>query len=294
MTDTLLDGAPTGPLEKVGHKPLTPLFIDPTQPSELLPWHDLLAELEAEPEYAVDTSGECKHPKEFCMICKTCGHPIRIKVGCGSRFDRICPHCATKWRRKTRSRYMAGITYMKRPKLVTLTLKKYIRGWDDSGKAIYGCKLSRLLGLWKMRKWLFKTLHRRGYQIGSWCGVVEPPNHIHMVVDMDYVPQHELSEIWQRITGDSFIVDIRAIKSIQNQLKQVSAYLAKYITKASHHDGINLDWLKGFHLIGSWRLEGRPARYVIQCPGCWTIPKWYRVNRDDYEAELYYLRSQGG
>lgn len=73
---------------------------------------------------------------------------------------------------------------------------------------------------------------RRPYKIGSWCGCIEPPNHVHIVMDCEYVPQYEIAELWHSITGDSMIVDIRAIVNRQ----RATYYITKYITKTKDWD----------------------------------------------------------
>jgi len=205
-------------------------------------------------------AGECVKPRDIFLICRTCQHPVKLKVGCGKRFEAICPSCAKKWKSKVRGRYVAGISKMIHPKFVTLTMR-YTKG-----------RLSdRLFRLWDYRKYLFKTLARRGYEMRSWCAVVEPPNHIHLVVDMDYIPQYEMAHIWQRITGDSFVVDVRAIPNFKNNLQKISNYIAKYLTKSTHYTRYNLDAFKGFHLVGSWKLQLEIAKRYLECPSCWDI-----------------------
>lgn len=172
---------------------------------------------------------------------------IEVTVGCGKRFDSFCPDCAKRWRTKTFVKYYRGVFGMKNPRFLTLTLKK-------SGGRIE----KRLMLIWEMKKLLFKYLARRGYKIASWLGVIEPPNHIHLVVDTKWIPQHEISNIWKKITGDSFIVDIRPVSAADP--RKVAAYITKYLTKASSWEGVNLDLLKGFHLIGSWKLPPKPPK----------------------------------
>lgn len=56
--------------------------------------------------------------------------------------------------------------------------------------------------------------------------------HLHAIIDGDYMPQAVLSDLWHTITGDSFIVDIRAVRSRKNAV----AYIAAYVTKGSSVD----------------------------------------------------------
>lgn len=60
--------------------------------------------------------------------------------------------------------------------------------------------------------------------------------HLHMVIDGDYWPQALLSRLWLKITGDSKIVDIRAV----HDRRQVAKYLADYVAKPN--DVISWSW----------------------------------------------------
>jgi len=140
----------------------------------------------------------------------------------------------------------------------------------------------RLMALWDMRKRLFWYLKRKGYQIRSWCAVIEPPNHIHMIVDCDFIEKDVLSETWETITGDSFIVDIRQVNAIGDPRK-VFSYITKYMTKAGGWEGVNLDLLKGFHLVGSHGLKFKIKERRAICV-CGTLKKLHRLDEIDYRS----------
>lgn len=132
-----------------------------------------------------------------------------------------------------------------------------------------------------LRKAAFKEIRRRGYKIASWVAVIEPPNHIHLVINSEFIPQRELSNIWKTVTGDSFIVDIRKVNMGRNP-KAVAAYITKYLAKASQWSGINLDRLEGFHLIGSMGLPPKPNGTGICVCG---IKDLMKISDLDYESE---------
>lgn len=201
----------------------------------------------------VDMSNGCYRPRDIKFECQHCKRLISLRVGCGMRFDSFCPSCAKRWRAKTFSKYFRAVLAMKHPKFLTLTLKR-------TG----GHLAARLLSLWTMKKTLFLYLARLGYHIPMWCAVIEPPNHVHLVIDTKWIPQHIISDLWRRITGDSYIVDIRPISG--RDPRQIAAYITKYLTKSSAWEGINLDMLKGFHLIGSWGLPPQaPSAPLCVC-----------------------------
>jgi len=115
---------------------------------------------------------------------------------------------------------------------------------------------------------------------------------MHIVIDSDYIPKAEIAEIWNTITGDSFIVDIEQVNPMKDP-KKVAVYISKYIGKASSWAGLNLDLLKGFHLIGSWKLEPPAPKSVITtlciCNRSFKRvgikkPDLRRLREDDYSA----------
>jgi len=222
-----------------------------------------------------DLSEGCIDGRDIFLQCQNCGRYHKISLGCGKRFDYFCPACAKRWRKKTFKRYYPGVLAMKNPKILTLTLLK-----------IKGRLTERLKGLWEMRKALFRILEERGYHVKSWCGVVEPPNHIHIVIDTErFIPKDLISTTWKTLTGDSYIVDIRELKG---DLRAIAAYITKYLTKASAWTGINLDLLKGFHLIGSWRLPPkRPPNAICPC----NVKALHRIDDEQFSSDLYYYEN---
>jgi len=138
---------------------------------------------------------------------------------------------------------------MKSPKLITVTLRKGVTPKKN------------LERLWPMRNALFHKLRDKGYKIFSHFSVVEFPNHIHMVVDCDYIPQNLLSKYWKTITGDSYIVDVRKINLPRSGPRATVRYITKYLTKGADVDTLSIEDLKGFHVISSWRL-GEPSTKV--------------------------------
>ena len=147
-------------------------------------------------------------------------------------------------------KFKLGIENMKTPKFITLTLKK------DANLDVKK--------IWSIRNYLFKILKRRGYRIDGWLGVCEWPNHIHLIVDCDYIPQHELSESWRNASGDSFIVDIRAITDGTGRRRAIN-YLSKYLGKSQGWDDSNLSLLKGFHLQNNHGLDLEKVLHPCPC-----------------------------
>jgi hypothetical protein len=51
--------------------------------------------------------------------------------------------------------------------------------------------------------------------------------HLHIVVEGKYVPHAILKAIWHRITGDSYIVDVRPVRSTGELIRYVTKYVSK-------------------------------------------------------------------
>lgn len=200
--------------------------------------------------YVVDRAGACEHKSTYYFRCTKSEHLIELVTGCHSRFASQCPVCSAKWAGMNRKRFGEAIDRMDHPIFMTLTLTKKVTIDDNLNR------------IWQCRKALFKRLRREGYKIRSWIGVVEDGNHLHLVLDSNYIPQRNISKIWKAVTGDSYIVDIRAVKGSRG----ASAYISKYLTKGL---GIDVDpaLLKGFHVVQTNGVKALPKNKFV-CPCC--------------------------
>ena len=99
--------------------------------------------------------------------------------------------------------------------------------------------------------------------------------HVHSLGDAPYISQKRRSEAWQKITGDSFIVDIRAVNTVQNAVWYVLKYLQKPPAVESLMELANYaEAVKGSRRIktsGAFynSLEFAPkSKLKPCCPGC--------------------------
>lgn len=80
----------------------------------------------------------------------------------------------------------------------------------------------------------FRKFRGAGYlaslELGSNANMI----HAHAIVYGPYIPQKKLSQSWLKLTGDSFIVDIRAVRSP----KKAARYVLKYISKPPQTDSL--------------------------------------------------------
>jgi len=84
--------------------------------------------------------------------------------------------------------------------------------------------------------------------------------HLHVIYEGTYIPKDQIADAWHRITGDSYIVDIRTI----NDHLHAGRYVAKYISKPLSSTYLNrpdrldeaIDALTGRRMcttFGTWR-----------------------------------------
>jgi Replication protein len=150
-----------------------------------------------------------------------------LKVAPGFCRDRLCPSCARRRSRQTFHRLTAAVGSMDSPRFITLTQKA-------KNEPLF-LSLARLRGNFRtLRK---SPLWSRNVTGGVYSiEVTRNPEtklfhvHLHIVADGQFIAQSRLAEAWKQATGDSFIVDIRAIHS----RTEVSAYITKYIAKPAN------------------------------------------------------------
>jgi hypothetical protein len=171
----------------------------------------------------------------------------------------------------------AGLWGMKAPKLLTLTLNKH-----------YGAS-ENMERIWAMKNALFHKLRYLGYQIRAWFAVVEFPNHIHIVIDCDYIPHDSLSKHWRTLTGDSYIVDVRKINLPREGGSRVVGYVTKYLTKGADCPDLDRFDLKSFHIIGSWglNLDAAPPFFC----DCGASHSLVLLREDDIDAYMSWWES---
>ena len=231
----------------------------------------------------MDCSSGCPNGGFLSVKHDPCGKVRTYQIGCNSRFASQCDTCARKWVRKKRLKAERLISKMRSPKLVTLTLKKNrLTGHCDS-----------LLDVHVMQNDLFHALRYRKFWIGPWIAVVEFPNHVHIIMDSDYIPQNQLSQYWKNASGGSYIVDIRPINIQRDGVRPSVNYVMKYITKACgfvpgddqldlHGDATpiqnnwTIDDLRGFHIVQTWGNDKDSVR-IVSCD-CGDPSPWHKTS----------------
>ncbi len=199
----------------------------------------------------------------YYLQCDACSTKIMRKFYCGLP---ICPICQEKKSKGFLKAYEPYVKTFKHPKFMTLTLKNIKNISPDDFKRFS----KHFLALKKhLKSWGFKfdkgirvlevTEKGKGYHL-----------HYHLLYDGSYIPQRFLSGVWGRITGGSFIVDIRVARSIQLGFN----YLSKYVNKVpSMGVSETVDYFiasKNVRVVQTFgtRFKISKAKFKLICPVC--------------------------
>lgn len=138
--------------------------------------------------------------------------------------DRICPRCQRARGLELAARVRTLIHGMNAPRFITLTLKhrpETLRENHDRLQAAF--RKLRKEAVWSATvvSGIHVTEITRNEATQRWH------THLHLVVDGNFIPQKQLSAAWLRCTGDSAIVDVRAV----HDRASVASYIAEYVAK---------------------------------------------------------------
>ena len=144
-------------------------------------------------------------------------HPIRCR-------KRACPICEGKRLAHWHEKLKPLLKSLSAPKHITLTLRSSDDPLEDQlDRLTRSFRRLRQRTLWKRRNpwgvWLIEITYNANS--GRW----HP--HIHIMCNMPFLHMESLREAWYEITGDSYMVGIRALAPNK------AAEFTKYIAKAS-------------------------------------------------------------
>lgn len=182
--------------------------------------------------------------------------PDRFQVRSEKCHDRWCVPCA-----RERARQMAGVLadYVRERqcRFITLTLK--------SSKEPLLELVDKLLASFRKlrRNAIWKATQHGG---AAFLEVKWNPQtdrwhpHLHVISQGRYIPQNRLRDAWYKITGDSFIVDVRLVKSRTDLCSYVTKYVASPVSHSvtNTHD-LLVEAMKALHgrrtatTYGTWR-----------------------------------------
>ena len=184
---------------------------------------------------AADRVNWCGEHQSFTIYCGNCGEKKKITARCG---DRTCGVCRFKEFFRLSKGHRQSLLAMREPKFLTLTLKRQDQPTRETVLWLLEC---------------FKKLMRRKFyreRIRGGLRFIEIVNktgegwhiHLHVILDAAYLPQKKLSRDWLDITGNSYVVDIRA-KTPKNMLN----YMLEYLKKEPEIYGGCLTYVDRFH-----------------------------------------------
>lgn len=139
---------------------------------------------------------------------------------------RGCPHCNQMRSAKLQKQAAAAVLAMDSPRFLTLTLASSDRPLADELKRMRKSFANlRRSQVWKqcVEGGVYGVEVTRNNRTGEW----HP--HIHIIIDGTYMPHADVKNAWLKATGDSAIVDIRAVSSRRN----LAHYITKYILKGN-------------------------------------------------------------
>lgn len=196
----------------------------------------------------------------------TCGayawvvrHPTergRLKIVASFCHDRFCKPCAL-----TRSRLVVanlrGYLVPKTYRFLTLTLRSDKETLTELIDKLYRCFRRLRSGP------LCKGRLRGGIAFleVQWMHDTQRWHpHLHVICEGTYLPKEQLKAEWLRITGDSYVVDIRSAGDLNVVTGYVTKYASKPMTRSFFMDAARLDEairaLSGrrmFTTFGTWR-----------------------------------------
>lgn len=182
--------------------------------------------------------------------------PQRVKIIASYCHDRFCRPCAAAHARQVAgnlARQLDRGTY----RFITLTVASRQKSLADLiNKLVHAFRKLRSRPIWTNNvrggaAFLEVKYNRNGEH---W----HP--HLHIICEGRYIDQGELSREWQRITTDSYIVDIRRITDATRAVQYVAKYAGKPLSNTFLNRPDRLDEaicsLRGRRLcttFGSWR-----------------------------------------
>lgn len=170
----------------------------------------------------IETTVHTEAPHAFItLFCQDCGHTQRFEVRCN---DRLCPICRARDYRRIMARFheamTSGTLRMKSPKLLTLT----VISSEDLAQQIRD-----LRSAWthiRRQGWFKRAVAGGLYTIEITYGEAGWHAHIHALMDSVFVPQAQISEAWERLTGAP-VVDIRPAWNLGLGLRYILKYMLK-------------------------------------------------------------------
>jgi hypothetical protein len=147
----------------------------------------------------------------------------------------------------------------KYPKFVTFTVKHTDDALYDQIKHLYDSfrkfrRLREIKKSWYGGVWFFQVI--KSEKTSQWhC-------HLHVITYGKFLHRERLSQLWLKETGDSCVVDIRAVKDPEAAAK----YCARYVARPANLKGLTsaevaelIEGTHGLRTCGCWGKRPHPA-----------------------------------
>ncbi len=164
-------------------------------------------------------------------VYKRADDPSKFRLGGSSCRDRFCLPCSIDRSRCLATNVLNALG--KRPaRFVTLTIRQTDAHLRDVLDKLYGSfRKLRSRCFWKNRVKGGCAFIEIKYSVANDAWNV----HLHAIVHGRFIPKRDLSHEWRKITGDSYIVDVRLVEDEA----RIGRYVVKYVSKAFNDTFLN-------------------------------------------------------
>ena len=180
----------------------------------------------------------------------------RFKLSAFHCKHRLCLQCQHELRRIVAANLLARLDH-RHVRFLTLTLR-HAESSTEPGPTSLSAYINRLYDS-------FAKLRRTSawkHHVAGGVAFLEVKRtdhgwhpHLHVLFDGKYFPQRELSKLWLRCTGDSYIVDIRDVPG-SDAVRYITKYCTKISTFMSEEDMVqiihSLRSRRTFTTFGTW------------------------------------------
>jgi hypothetical protein len=226
--------------------------------------------------------------------CRDCGgYSVRLQC-CGSMW---CPICNLKKALKMSSQFsrFASLHQDLKKVFLTLTWKNISKIKEDTFEIFRNDFTKKFLRNRQIKKNIYGGLYAFDYTINS--STKQFNFHLHCLIFLiNYINQSIISDVWQKITGDSFVVDIRKVNDIKNGIAEVLKYCQSnkllLVEAGSQRDELisavsKIRRLSKFGKLYREKLESG----ILQCKDCHSE----RFDRTFFDSDVgnIYEHSQG-
>lgn len=168
---------------------------------------------------------------------------------CGLRW---CPLCAKSRQGRITNEVSGWFEHVRKPVLLTLTLKHTAAPLKHQVHFLYkDFKKLRNRKLFRKKSyggiWFFHI--KRSRSDGYW----HP--HLHCLMDSEWIDKKELSTLWSKITGGSYVVHLKTVENPHNSVGHAARYSAEPcdVSTMPESDALEVFYaMHGKRLCGTW------------------------------------------